>query len=197
MLAELYQILGDERYKKLSLSALEYSINCQRDDGSWYYGEDNKYHWIDNWHTAYNLDSILGCRNVFNSEKLDLSLSKGLKFYLANFFTELGAPKYYWDREYKFDIQSASQSIDTLILFKNYYKSEDLVQLAEKMAEWTISNMQDMSGYFYLWKNKFFTNKTPTLHWGSATMYHALTNLYEALLTENEEQEGIMVNHEY
>jgi hypothetical protein len=49
--------------------------------------------------------------------------------------------------------------------------------LAEKVAGWTIANMQDPSGYFYLWKNAYFTNRTPTMHWGAATMFHALAHL--------------------
>jgi len=32
-------------------------------------------------------------------------------------------------------------------------------------------------GYFYLWKNKWFTNRTPTFHWGATTMFHALSHL--------------------
>ena len=27
-------------------------------DGAWFYGESPKYHWIDNFHTGYNLDAL-------------------------------------------------------------------------------------------------------------------------------------------
>ena len=48
---------------------------------------------------------------------------------------------------------------------------------ALNVADWTIANMQDESGYFYYRKYPFMTNKTPTLHWGQATMFAALANL--------------------
>jgi hypothetical protein len=37
--------------------------------------------------------------------------------------------------------------------------------------------MQDPSGYFYYRKYPLITNKTPTLHWGQATMFAALALL--------------------
>jgi hypothetical protein len=49
--------------------------------------------------------------------------------------------------------------------------------LAQTVARWTIANMQDPSGYFYFRKYRFMTNKTATLHWGQATMLHALACL--------------------
>jgi hypothetical protein len=37
--------------------------------------------------------------------------------------------------------------------------------------------MQDKTGYFYYRKYPVMTNKTPTLHWGQATMFAALAIL--------------------
>ena len=37
--------------------------------------------------------------------------------------------------------------------------------------------LSDSSGYFYFRKLPYITNKTPTLHWGQATMLHALACL--------------------
>ena len=177
VLAEIYKLTGSLECKDLAAAAAAYSVNCQRDDGSWYYGEESKFHWIDNWHTAYNLDSLLTCQLQFGSNQFDASIKKGLDFYTKHFFREDGAPKYYWNREYKFDIQSASQSIDTLVLFSHYFHDKILFDLARKVADWTINNMQDPLGYFYLWKNNVCTNKTPTIHWGAGTMFHALASL--------------------
>jgi len=181
VLAEIYTLTGSLECKDLAAQAVEYGVNCQRVDGSWYYGEESKYHWIDNWHTAYNLDSLITYQMETGSKQFDVSIKKGLDFYIKHFFREDGAPKYYWNREYKFDIQSASQSIDTLIVFSKYYNDKKLIDLAKKVADWTIKNMQDPSGYFYLWKNNRFTNKTPTLHWGAGTMFRALSSLIFAL----------------
>jgi hypothetical protein len=42
--------------------------------------------------------------------------------------------------------------------------------------------MQDSTGYFYYRRySRQIVNKTPTLHWGQATMLCALAGLYEGL----------------
>jgi len=46
------------------------------------------------------------------------------------------------------------------------------------VAGWTIENMQDDDGHFYYRRyNSWLVNKTPTLHWGQATMLSALAAL--------------------
>jgi hypothetical protein len=119
----------------------------------------------------------LGYQLSTGDTRFDAAIRKGFAFYEQHFFRPDGAPKYYWDRDYKYDIQSSSQSIDTLTLFGTVYRRPELFDLALRVARWTIRNMQDEEGYFYLWKNKWFTNTTPTIHWGAATMFHALAHL--------------------
>jgi hypothetical protein len=176
-LAELFEETADEGSLDLATEAVRYSAASQLPCGAWYYGEEEHFHWIDNWHTAYNLDSLLGFQLSTKSNEFEKSMLKGLNFYTQHFFEIDGAPKYYWDRAYKYDIQSASQSIDTLSLFGRHLKRDDLLRQAGRIAGWTIAHMQDRTGYFYLWKNRWFTNKTPTFHWGGTTMFHALSHL--------------------
>jgi len=176
-LAELYQETSDRDYLNLATEAARYSACSQLPNGAWYYGEEAKFHWIDNWHTAYNLDSLLDFQRNTGSNEFESQMLKGLDFWERYFFRADGAPKYYWDREYKFDIQSSSQAIDTLALYGRSLSRDDLIDKACRTALWTVRNMQDESGYFYLWKDRWFTNKTPTFHWGAATMFHALAHL--------------------
>jgi hypothetical protein len=73
------------------------------------------------------------------------------------------------------DIQCASQGIQTLVGLRRFHDKS--LQMARQVAAWTIRNMQDPEGYFYYRKYPVITNKTPTLHWGQATMFAALALL--------------------
>ncbi|MCK4385060.1 MAG: hypothetical protein KAW52_02230, partial [candidate division Zixibacteria bacterium] len=99
----------------------------------------------------------------------------GLKFYQDNFFLANGTPKYYHDRIYPIDIHSCAQSIITLVKLDSL--SEQNQELAEKVTSWTLSNMQDLQGYFYLQKRRFFTNKIAYMRWSQAWMLKALVTL--------------------
>ena len=83
------------------------------------------------------------------------------------------------------DIQCSSQAIDTFCYFSKYdYTS---IQMAIKIMDWTIKNMQDKSGYFYYRDLGWKKVKIPMLHWGQATMFSALTHLLLKLKgTQNE-----------
>ena len=146
------------------------------EDGSWWYAEAPKYHWIDNFHTGYNLDSIEIYTHATGDKQFVPNMEKGLEFYKAHFFEENGRPKYYHTRAYPIDIQCAAQSIDTLALLG--VGDPQSLELSKKVALWTINNMQSRKGYFYYRQYPMATAKTPMLHWGQATMFKGLAELY-------------------
>ena len=175
LLSRVWKHTGDQKLLDLAQKAIAYTLQCQREDGSWWYGENKMLHWVDNFHTGYVLNSLFTYISNTGDEKYKPNLLKGFKFYKENFFLEDGTPKYYFNKIYPIDIQCASQSIETLVLFSSMDPSS--LKLAEKAARWTIENMQDKSGYFYFRKGRLFTNKTSTLHWGQATMLSAISSL--------------------
>jgi hypothetical protein len=154
---------------------MEYSCSRQLPDGSWLYAEREDSHWIDNFHTGYNLDSLDFYIEGSGDHEFRPNLEKGLAFYKSHFFEETGRPKYYNTRTYPVDIQCVAQSIDTLATFSKHDPS--CLKLAEKVAAWAIQNMQDPKGYFYYRQYPLVKAKTPMLHWGQATMFKALANL--------------------
>jgi rhamnogalacturonyl hydrolase YesR len=166
-------------YLDAAKAAMEYSCSRQLGDGAWYYGEDPKNHWIDNFHTGYNLDSLKCYIESTGDRSYDANLRKGFDYFKRVFFEAEGLPKYYHNRAYPIDIQCASQAITTLAHFADY--DEASLALSERVAKWTIANMQDKEGYFYYRKLPWIRAKTPMLHWGQATMYKGLTLLYSRM----------------
>jgi hypothetical protein len=103
---------------------------------------------------------------------------------MDNFFEESGRPKYYHNRAYPIDSQCASQGIDTLANFTDVDKES--LKLAQKVANWTIRNMQDSQGFFYYRQYPLgIKAKAPMLHWAQATTYKALTNLLSRIVSDH------------
>lgn len=175
LLARTAKYNGNAEYLRVARSAMEYSCSRQLPDGSWWYAEEPKYHWIDNFHTGYNLDSLDCYLRATGNNEFRAHISKGLAFYVASFFEDSGRPKYYLTRTFPVDIQCAAQSIDTLSLFSDTHP--ECLKLATRVAEWSIRTMQDAKGYFYYRQYPWLKAKTPMLHWGQATMFRALAHL--------------------
>lgn len=175
-LARAARHLRRSDYQDVARSAMRYSCLDMLENGAWWYGEGSQFHWIDNFHTGYNLDS-LKCY-IENSGDTEFAghLTRGIRFYKDHFFEESGCPRYYHNRTHPIDIQCASQSVDTL----SYFGTDDSesLSLAIKVANWTIQNMQNRTGYFYYRKYPVgITARTPMLHWGQATMFKGLSHL--------------------
>ncbi len=175
MLARTSKMVGDSRYLETAKESMKYSCTRQLPDGSWYYGESPENHWIDNFHTGYNLESLKCYIECTGDTEFAENMKRGLRFYKLHFFEENGRPKYYHDRTYPVDSQCASQSIQTLANFSDLDGSS--LELSIKVARWTIDNMQDPKGYFYYRQYPLVKAKTPMLHWGQATTYKALSVL--------------------
>jgi hypothetical protein len=175
-LAGAAKVLNEPNLLDVARSAMEYSCSRQLDGGAWYYGEEPKFHWIDVFHTGYNLDSLKRYQSYSGDTSFAGILSRGLEYFIGRFFEPSGRIRYYSDKTPPIDIQCASQAIDSLVLFSDFH--DQFRQLAIKSALWYIDNMQAADGHFYFRRYPCgIVNRTPMIHWGQATMYKALTNL--------------------
>jgi uncharacterized protein YyaL (SSP411 family) len=179
LLARLYQQTGERRYFEPAQKAIRFTANHQRRDGSWFYGEPEKYHWIDSFHTGYVLEAINGYIQATGDAEFSKELHKGYQYFFNRFFENNGRPRYYNHKTYPIDIQCASQGIQTLVRLKALKAGS--IELAKKVARWTIDHMKSADGYFYYRKYPIMINKTATFHWGQATMLSALSHLYNAI----------------
>jgi len=180
LLARTYSHTRDEAYRSLAQQAIQYTAQYQRADSSWYYGEADNLHWVDNFHTGYVLDSFKHYSQSTGDRHFDNHMLNGYEYWKNTFFLADGTPRYYDYKTLPIDIQCCSQAIDTLVGFNDLDPGN--LPLALKVASWTIDHMQDPTGYFFYRRyNRWLVNKTPTLHWGQATMLCALAGLYKIL----------------
>jgi len=180
LLARTYALTKNESYLTLAQKAIQYTAKHQRADFSWYYGEAPNLHWVDNFHTAYVLDCFKYYGTATGDNRFETILANGYEYWKKTFFLDDGIPRYYDHKTLPIDIQCSSQAIDTLVFFRD--RDPASISLACKVAQWTITNMQDPSGFFYYRRySSWLVNKTPTMHWGQATMLCALSGLYKVL----------------
>ena len=111
--------------------------------------------------------------------RFDKKVMKGYEYWKGTFFLPDGTPRYYNSKTLPLDIQCSSQAIDTLVFFHD--RDPEIFRLRWG-CELDHQDMQDKTGYFYYRRySPWLVNKTPTLHWGQATMLCALAGLYKKL----------------
>lgn len=185
-LARTYAHTRNQDFRDLAMRAMLYTARFQHANGSWDYGVESNLRWVDNFHTAYVLDCFKHYSESTGDTQFDPVMMRGYEYWKSVFFCEDGAPRYYNNKMRPLDIQCSSQAIDTLVYFNNLDPAN--LSLAVRVAQWTIRQMQDRTGYFYYRRYPAgIVNRTPTLHWGQATMFSALAALLGPLAREGSE----------
>jgi rhamnogalacturonyl hydrolase YesR len=175
LLARVASHTKDQDALELAKDAMVYSCARQMADGAWFYGEEPRYHWIDNFHTGYNLDCLKRYVDSTDDREFNPNLRSGFEYFRLHFFESDGCPKYYHQKAGPIDIQCAAQAIDTLAFFSDTEPGS--LELGKKVARWTIDNMQAEDGHFYYRDLGWKKVKTPMLHWGQGTMFKGLAHL--------------------
>ena len=172
LLARVYSFTKEKELIDEAKKSVEFCCSFQKPEGSWSYGTLPFHQWIDNFHTGYNLECIADYMKYSGDELYKNNVAKGFEYYINTFFTEEGIAKYYDNTVYPVDIHAPAQMIITLAKLDKFkaYKN-----VADKVMEWTIKNMQSPQGYFYYQVNKYFSSKISYMRWAQAWMFYALS----------------------
>lgn len=175
-LLRTFTYIKNEEYKEMGMKAINFTVSYQNEDGSWYYWAppDELLYNIDNYHTGFVLECLNISRRALKGEfEYERELRTGLEFYANNLFLDDGTPKLTNKAVYPVDVHSCAQAIITFCELADF--EPKYLSMAEKVAAWSIKNMQDEKGYFYyrIYKNRM--DKMPYIRWGQAWMLRGLS----------------------
>jgi len=175
---------GYNEWIKLAMKAINYTISYQEQNGSFDYNgpPDKLRKFYDNYHTGFVLRMLHSIWKMTDSKEIYKSLERCYYHYLNNFFEDSKIPKLLPNRKYRIDIHSCAESIYCLSQLAESFPEGK--KIACKIADWTIDNLQDKTGYFYygMLRSRFtrmpFLSKIAYLRWGQAWMLKGLSNLF-------------------
>lgn len=172
LLSFCYKYTGNEKYRLLAEESVKACCKGQRKDGAWVYGLRPRQNWVDGFHTGYNLDGLIAYEENTGDTKYHQYIDKGFKYYIEHFFEPDGTPMYYDIKMYPIDIHCPGQLMVTLA---RLHKFDEYRELADKVLDWTIQNMQDRKGYFYYQLKKGMSSKISYMRWSNAFMFCAMS----------------------
>ncbi len=170
LLAQAHRLGGEETLREACRATVRFATARQRPDGSWGYADGDARTWIDNFHTAYNLDCLHAVRGILGWSDLDPVIERGWAFYRKNFFTAEGAPRYYAHETWPLDATAAAQSILTLLRFGD-------PDAAARVAEWSVARLRHPAGWFLYQLRRNGPVRISFMRWSNAWMFAALAAL--------------------
>ena len=172
LLSYCYKYSGNEEYKEAARQSVLACCDRQEEDGSWVYGLLPVQRWKDSFHTGYNLDGLIAYEEFTRDNTFHNYIERGFKFYVENFFEMDGCPKYYHNKKYPIDIHCPGQ---LFVTFARLHKYAEYQELAGKVMEWAIRNMQDKKGFFYYQLKPGMSSKISYMRWSNAFMFYAMS----------------------
>jgi hypothetical protein len=88
------------------------TLDQQRLNGTWPYGEASGLEWVDGFHTGYVLDSL--CRLEGVDPRIPAAIERGAQVYLSDFFDDEGRARLWRGKRYPEDSHSAGTGMTVL-----------------------------------------------------------------------------------
>lgn len=179
-LAQIFSHLPEPKQRDVKnkiIKSVRFSTLDISPDGSWPYGTKPFHRWVDNFHTAFNIESLIYIWHHLEMDELVPTLKQVIDYFLANLFTEDGLPKYYNNCLYPIDIHVIAETIVLFQCLRAYglvWNSDRMVQIEEQLLNLT-EQFQDAQGFFYYQKLAKGWNRIPYIRWGQAWMFYALS----------------------
>ena len=159
---------------------LNFVLESQKEDGSWFYAVEGGQSFIDNFHTCFNLKNLFKLNRMARSGRVSNSIRRGYDYYRRNLIDSAGNPKSFAVEPRfqvtKLEMYDFAEGI-TLgsLLGVEIPEAEDL---AQSLAHKLITQHQLPAGYFV---TRVFRggirHRFPFLRWPQAQLFLALTHL--------------------
>ena len=174
---------SEERYWQVAERNLNFVLQSQQPNGSWYYSVDGTRDFIDHFHTCFVLKALAKIEKLTGHQGCRGAIEKGVKYYVENLFNEKGLPKPFAKAPrltvYRHELYDYAECINLATLLKGRFDQLDellTIVLRDLLTRWQKPDGSFRSRELFLgWDN------VPMHRWAQAQVFRSLCFLlYEA-----------------
>jgi hypothetical protein len=177
LLTSASKVFCNENYWKIAERNLNFVLESQNPDGSWFYAMDGVRDFIDHYHTCFVMKAIAKIYGLTGYEPCKEALSKGIKYYLENLFDEDGLPKPFSKAPrltvYKRELYDWAESINLCLLLRDRFP--ELERTLEKVVARIVTTWVKRDGSFRSRKLQLGWDNVPMHRWGQSQMFRSLS----------------------
>ena len=167
---------SEERYWKVAERNLNFVLESQNEDGSWYYAKDGKRHFIDHFHTCFVLKALTKIETLTGHSGCTEAIKRGVGYYIINLFDDSGLPKPFSSRPrltvYRRELYDYAESINLAVLLKGRFPElDDLLSIVlnDVLTVW-----QKPDGSFRSRRLLLDWDNVPMHRWAQSQLFRSL-----------------------
>ncbi|MFV9644571.1 MAG: hypothetical protein ACNYWU_01995 [Desulfobacterales bacterium] len=184
---------SNEQFSKIAQGNVNFVIQSQQKNGSWYYSIDGTRDFVDHFHTCFVLKALSKIEQLIGHEGCRKAIERGVEYYLKELFDQEGLPKPFSKAPrmtvYRRELYDYAECINLCVLLKNRFEELDKTLntvLADLLSRWQNSN-----GSFRSRKLFFGWDNVPMHRWAQSQLFRSLCFL---LHQEDAERKSCDVN---
>ena len=167
---------GEEKYRRTAERNLNFVIESQNEDGSWYYAKDGKRDFIDHFHTCFVLKALAKIEALTGHPGCTEAIKRGVGYYVAKLFDETGLPKPFSSRPrltvYRRELYDYAECINLAVLLKGRFPKLD--EILSGVLEDILAVWQKPDGSFRSRRLLLGWDNTPMHRWAQAQLFRSL-----------------------
>jgi hypothetical protein len=189
LLTSASQLFHDEEYWLTAERNLNFVLDNQNPDGSWFYAVDGVRDFVDHYHTCFVMKALAKIHALTGHEATLKALSKGISYYLNNLFDADVLPKPFARAPrltvYKRELYDCAECINLCLLLRDRFPK--LERTLEKVIPHVLETWVKPDGSFRSRKLYLGWDNVPMHRWGQAQMFRALAfYLHETRRVDND-----------
>jgi len=186
---------SDERYEKVAQRNLNFVIQSQNLNGSWYYSTDNVRDFVDHFHTCFVLKALAKIEQLTDSAAVRTVIDRGVNYYVANLFDADGLPKPFSKPPrltvYRNELYDYAECINLGTLLMGRYSELD--RLTETTVLDVLKRWQKGDGSFRARKLLVGWDNVPMHRWAQSQLFRSLSFLLAKTTRSAKQLESLAV----
>jgi hypothetical protein len=183
--------LGEERYWKIAERNLNFVLETQRSDGSWYYSVDGERDFVDHFHTCFVLKALAKIDRLLSHPGCRQAITRGVEYYLANLIDDQGLPRPFSKAPrmtvYRRELYDYAECINLCVLLRQQIPAMNAV--LERVLQDLEARWIKRDGSFRSRELLFGWDNVPMHRWAQSQLFRSLS-----LLVMNERNSRPAVN---
>jgi hypothetical protein len=178
LLTSASQLFSNDDYAKTAKRNLNFVLETQNADGSWYYAADGTRDFIDHFHTCFVMKALAKILSLTRDQSCLEALSRGIRYYLENLFDEDGLPKPFSKAPrltvYKRELYDCAECVNLCLLLRDRFPQMETT--LERVVEEILKDWIKPDGSFRSRRLYFGWDNVPMHRWGQSQMFRALAH---------------------
>lgn len=167
---------SEEKYRTVGERNLNFVLESQNLNGSWYYSMDNVRDFVDHFHTCFVLKALAKIEQQTGLPDCRSAIERGVNYYVKNLFDESGLPKPFSKRPrltvYRRELYDYAECINVGTLLQGHYAELDRIVtgvLSDLLKRW-----QESDGSFRARELLIGWDNVPMHRWAQSQLFRSL-----------------------